>query len=57
MSNKSAMKNLSEARRTLAQQLHALRISRRLTIDEVRIKTGIPGLFSICPKINPLNHL
>ena len=42
MSNKSAMKNLSEARRTLAQQLHDLRISRQLTIDEVHVKTGIP---------------
>ena len=43
MSNKSAMKNLSEDRRTLAQQLHDLRISRQLTIDEVHVKTGIPG--------------
>ena len=42
MSNKSAMKNLSEDRRTLAQQLHDLRISRQLTIDEVHVKTGIP---------------
>ncbi len=37
-----AMKDQKRCQRSLSQQLHDLRISNRLSIEEVHVKTGIP---------------
>lgn len=43
MNNKLAIKELMDNQRSIAQQLHDMRISKQLALEEVSVKTGIPA--------------